>query len=226
MTKKTKEDGFYVELGGKRIYYRPESKKSIDVEVLLLNLVLYVVILLYGFGYLSWPVFLLVFYLLAVRAFVANHDRLHANHKERLPRFLEFIAEELAVVVTPWDEPYDSVKRKHLKHHATHVHDANPGLDTRKDPHSAFEAGGFFRAFFSCLFYEEVQMGVCLRVVFTACLCIPFCKGPLCMLLDGINFWCCFLPCAWWVFHPGLCFPGWSISPLFTALAFPGSCRG
>ena len=155
-TQNTERD-LYVQFGEQRVFYTPESKKSIDLEVLLLNTVLYAVILLYGFDYLKWPLFLLLFYMLAIRAFVANHDRTHASGRDRLPPWLEALSEGFAVVVTPWDEPYDSVKRKHLKHHATHVHDPSPGLDARDSAHSVYEFGGFFRSFFSCLFYEEVQ---------------------------------------------------------------------
>ncbi len=151
------ERSHYVRFGEERVFYTPESKSSIDLEILFLNTVLYVLIVLYGFGYLQWPVFLLLFYMLAARAFVANHDRTHADHRSRLPGWLEAIAEGFAVVVTPWDEPYDSVKRKHLKHHATHVHEASPGLDPEHDPHSLYESGGFWGSLLACLFYEEVQ---------------------------------------------------------------------
>ena len=35
--------------------------------------------------------------------------------------------------------------------------------DVSSDPHSAFESGGWFKAFLSCLFYEEIQLWLDLR---------------------------------------------------------------
>jgi hypothetical protein len=45
-----------------------------------------------------------------------------------------------------------------MTHHRTHRPGKTPVLDTRSDPHSAFEMGGFVRALFSSIFYEEVQL--------------------------------------------------------------------
>lgn len=163
MNNKNVEKDLYIKVRGKDISYRPELKKSIDIEILLLNLLLFTIIILYGLNYIIWPIFLLLFYTLAMRVFIGNHDRMHANHKNRLPRFFEIIAEGIAVVVTPWDEPYNSIRKKHLKHHSTHIHNHSSDFDTKKDPHSVYELGGLFRVFLSCLFYEEVQLFLDIR---------------------------------------------------------------
>ena len=78
------------------------------------------VIAFFSLEYLGWPLFLLIFYAVAMRIFIGNHDRYHADQRIRLPRFFEIISEKFAAVVTPWDEPYDSIRKKHLRHHATH----------------------------------------------------------------------------------------------------------
>ena len=153
----------HIKIGEDNISFIQESKKSVELAILSLNILLYIVILLFGFEYLSVPLFLLLFYSLAMRLFIGNHDRMHSNNKNRLPRFIEVIAEGFAVVVTPWDEPYDSIKRKHIKHHSTHINENESEFDTQNDPHSIFELGGFFRVVISCMFYEELQLFLDIR---------------------------------------------------------------
>ena len=158
MNKKNKGKDIYIPIGEKEISFRPESKKSIDIELLLLNILLFSLIAIFSLGYINWPLFLFLFYAFAMRVFIGNHDRIHASKKNKFSRFVEVFAEGIAVVVTPWDEPYDSFKKKHLTHHAKHAQNNSSKLDTKNNPHSVFELGGFFRVFFSCFFYEEVQL--------------------------------------------------------------------
>lgn len=158
VNKNLKVKSVSVTLGAEHLSFQPESKKSIDLEIFFINILLFGLVFAYSYNYLSLPIFLLLFYSTAMRFFIGNHDRFHASQQNRLPRFLEAITEGFAVVVTPWDEPFDSVKWKHLKHHATHVSGVSAPLDTKSDPHGAFELGGFFRVFFSCVFYEEIQL--------------------------------------------------------------------
>ena len=146
-----------VRIGDQKVNYIPETKRAIDTELLLLHIPLLADIALFSLDVINWPVFMLIFYPIAMRIFIGNHDRYHADHKIRLPRFWDWLSENLAVVVTPWDEPHDSIKRKHLIHHATHVNEKDGVLDSKNDPHSLYESGGFLSVFFSCLFYEEVQ---------------------------------------------------------------------
>ncbi len=155
MNKHNNKD-LYVVVGENHIFYRPEFKKAIDMEILTLNIFLFIAIFLFAANLIEWPLFMLLFYVIAMRVFIANHDRMHANHQIRLPRLLEKIAEGFAVVVTPWDEPYDSIRKKHLRHHSTHLNDVGPKHQVM-DPHSVFEEGGLLRVIFSCLFYEEIQ---------------------------------------------------------------------
>ena len=150
-------------VGEEKLSFTSESKRSIDIEVLLLNIPLFALIILLGLGYIPWPLFILIFYPIAMRIFIANHDRYHADQKIRLSPFYEAISEGLAVVVTPWDEPNDSIRKKHLKHHASHAHGKTSAFDTKSDPHSVFEHGGFIRVLFSCLFYEETQLFLDIR---------------------------------------------------------------
>ncbi|MCB0649702.1 MAG: fatty acid desaturase [Saprospiraceae bacterium] len=152
-----------ISLGNEKISFVPETKKAIDIELMLLHIPLLATIAAFSLDYIGWPVFLLLFYVIAMRIFIGNHDRYHASHKARLPRFLEAFSEGLAVVVTPWDEPYDSIRRKHLKHHTTHNPGNSSSLDSHHDPHSVYELGGIVRVFFSCLFYEEIQFYFDLR---------------------------------------------------------------
>ncbi len=88
---------------------------------------LFAVIVLFSLDYLNWPLFLLIFYAVSMRIFIGNHDRYYADQRTRLPRFFEIISENLAVVVTPWDEPYNSIRKKHLRHHATHSQGKSSG---------------------------------------------------------------------------------------------------
>ena len=150
--------GISIRLGAEKAVFKPESKKALDLELLLLHIPLFAVIAAFSMDYIPLWLFFLLFYSIAMRIFIGNHDRFHTDHKHRLPYVLEKISEGLAVVTTPWDEPYDSIKWKHLKHHITHRPGAKPMKDTTKDPHAVYEMGGFFSSLFSCLFYEEVQL--------------------------------------------------------------------
>ncbi len=147
-----------LKIGENNLTFKSETKKAIDTEILLLHIPLLLIIIAYGLNFLTWPLFFLLFYVIAMRVFIGNHDRYHSNTNVRLPRFLEIFAEGLGVIVTPWDEPYDSIKRKHLIHHATHKTGEIPIYDTKKDPNCAYEMGGLFNVLLSCLFYEEVQL--------------------------------------------------------------------
>ncbi|MEN8228131.1 MAG: fatty acid desaturase [Bacteroidota bacterium] len=153
-----KEKSVSVVIGQENLSFQPESKKSIDLEMFFINILLLGLVFAYSSNYLTLPIFLPLFYAIAMRFFIGNHDRMHASQHDRLPRFFEAITEGFAVVVTPWDEPFDSVKWKHLKHHSTHVSGKSAPFDTKSDPHSAFELGGFLRVFISCVFYEEIQL--------------------------------------------------------------------
>jgi fatty acid desaturase len=152
-----------VKIGDEDLTIQPESKRAVDIELLLLNLLLYAIVAAFSFDLIAWPIFLLLFYPIAMRVFIGNHDRYHAKRGERLPRFLEAISEGWAVVVTPWDEPYPSIRKKHLRHHGTHAPGMSSKYDPETDPHSVFELGGIVRVLFSCLFYEEVQLVLDIR---------------------------------------------------------------
>lgn len=145
-------------IGAEEFTIQPEPKKALDSEILFLNLLVYAVVLAYAFGHLIWPVFYLLFHLAYMRVFIGNHDRFHTDASRHWPRPIEFIAEHFALVVTPWDEPYDSIRKKHLTHHVTHLPNKIPGHDVSQDPHCVYEAGGFWRALLHCAFYEEVQL--------------------------------------------------------------------
>lgn len=152
-----------VRIGDVRVSYLPETKKGIDTELLLLLIPLLADIAIFSLDIINWPVFMLIFYPIAMRIFIGNHDRYHSDYKVRLPRILDWLAENLAVVVTPWDEPHDSIRRKHLIHHATHVNDKDGMHDSKNDPHSLYESGGLLSVLFSCLSYEEVQFYLDIR---------------------------------------------------------------
>ena len=152
-----------LEIGKDELCFKPETKKSIDIELFLLNVPLFIIVGIYSFDLIPWPIFLLLFYVIAMRIFIGNHDRYHADVSVRLPKFWEKISEGFAIVVTPWDEPYDSIRRKHLKHHESHDNGESSKYDTKNDPHSVFELGGFFRVLMSCMFYEEIQFYFDLR---------------------------------------------------------------
>lgn len=152
-----------MKIGTEELAYKSEFKKAIDIELLILHVPLFGLVAAFSFDYITWPLFLLLFYSIAMRIFIGNHDRYHADQRIRLPRFLEAISEGLAVVVTPWDEPYSSIRKKHLKHHATHTPGKSSKYDTKADPHSVFENGGLMRVLFSCLFYEELQLYLDIR---------------------------------------------------------------
>lgn len=147
-----------MKVGTEEILIHPESKRALDVEIVLLTALTYVVIFLYAQDYFSWPLFYLLFHLFYMRFFMGNHDRFHVDLSRRWPRPLEWFAENFAVVVTPWDEPYDSIKKKHFTHHLTHFPEQEPETDFDKDPHSIYESGGMWRSLFYCFFFEEAQL--------------------------------------------------------------------
>jgi len=146
-----------IQLGKESVSYQMETKKSLDIEILILNLLMTALILAFSFGLIVTPIFFVLFHMIGVRSFIAGHDRMHTNHKVRFGRILESLFEGFAIVVTPWDEPYDSVKRKHIAHHISHAPGKHLELDSRKDPHSLYESSVVI-ASFSCLFFEEVQL--------------------------------------------------------------------
>jgi fatty acid desaturase len=129
-----------------------------DIEIILLNIIVYAVVLIYAFGHLNWPVFYLLFHLTYMRVFMGNHSRMHSAKSNGWPKLIEAFAEYFAVVVAPWDEPYDSIKKKHITHHMTHLPSKMPENNMNRDPHSAFETGGFWRSLLSSMFYEGVQL--------------------------------------------------------------------
>ncbi|MFQ5447171.1 MAG: fatty acid desaturase [Saprospiraceae bacterium] len=145
-------------LGGEELTYRPEYKKSLDIEIMLLHVPLFAVVFAYAQGYIVWPLFYLLFHIFEMRIFIGNHDRFHTDMSVRLPRVIEAISEWVAVCVTPWDEPYESIKKKHITHHITHSAGESAPHDVANDPHLLYESGGPVRAFLNCLFFEEVQL--------------------------------------------------------------------
>jgi fatty acid desaturase len=146
-----------MKIGTEELTFIPETKMALDIEMLAWHIPLFTIVFAYALGYISWPIFFLLFYLVDARIFIGQHDRIHADRSKRFPRFADAFIEGLALCVTPWDEPYDSYLKKHLRHHTSHRPDSVPVFDTRNDPHSAFELGGFLQASVSCLFYEERQ---------------------------------------------------------------------
>ncbi|RMH60411.1 MAG: hypothetical protein D6677_13810 [Calditrichaeota bacterium] len=147
-----------MKIGNEEYKFRPEPKKAMDLEIFILLCGVYAVVFFYAFDYLSWPVFYLLFHIFYMRVFIGNHDRMHADRTKKWPRPLELFFEHFAMVVTPWDEPFDSIRAKHRTHHVTHLPNREPDHNVLKDPHSLYEAKGFFQSFFYCLFYEEVQL--------------------------------------------------------------------
>jgi fatty acid desaturase len=147
-----------MKIGSEVVAIKPEAKKALDVEIFLRNLAVFAVVLAYALDFVSVGVFLVLLYLAYARFFIGNHDRFHTNAATRWPRWFEALSETFQLGVVPWVEPYDSIRRKHMTHHATHRPGKTPVLDTRRDPHSAFENYGFLRSFLSCLFWEEGQL--------------------------------------------------------------------
>ncbi|TFG67227.1 MAG: hypothetical protein E4H27_09255, partial [Anaerolineales bacterium] len=152
-----------MKIGTETLTFTPETKKAMDIELVTWHIPLFAIVFAYALGYISWPIFFVLFYLVDARIFICQHDRIHANRSQRFPRFAETITEGIALCVTPWDEPYDSYRIKHLQHHGSHRPGTIPVLDTRNDPHSAYELGGFLQSFLSCLFYEERQLLIDIR---------------------------------------------------------------
>ena len=152
-----------MKIGAEELVLQPETKRALDIEIMLLNIPLFAAIFTYAYGYIAWPVFYLLFHIFEMRIFISNHDRFHTDASTRLPRPLEFVAEWLAASVTPWDEPYDSVRRKHILHHSTHLPGKAGSDDPAKDPHAVYEMGGFWRALLGSIFYEEIQLYLDIR---------------------------------------------------------------
>lgn len=152
-----------MKIGTEEFTIQSESKKAMDVEIVFVNLLVYAVVFIYAFDYLSWPVFYLLFHHLYMSFFMGTHDRFHADRSRRWPPPVEFFAEHFALVVIPWAEPYDSIRQKHFTHHATHLPKKTPGHDMLQDPHSIYEAGGFWRSLFYCTFFEEAQFVIDIR---------------------------------------------------------------
>jgi len=152
-----------IKIGAEEFTIQQESKRAMDVEIILLNVLLYAVVIIYAFDYLSWPVFYLLFHLCYMRIFMGNHDRMHTDSSKHWPRPIEFFAEHFALVAFPWAEPYDSIRKKHFTHHKTHRPKKTPGQDILQDPHSIYEAGGFWRSLFYCVFFEEAQFIIDIR---------------------------------------------------------------
>ena len=152
-----------MKIGTEEFAIKPESKKAMDVEIILLLVLVYTIVFIYALDYISWPIFYLLFHFFYMRFFMGNHDRFHADTSRHWPRPVELFAEYFALVVTPWDEPYDSIRKKHFTHHVTHLPKKSPDHDILQDPHSAYEAGGLWRALFCCMFFEEVQLVIDIR---------------------------------------------------------------
>lgn len=152
-----------MKIGTEEFNIHSESKQLLDVEIVLLNITVYIVVFTYAFDYLSWPVFYLLFHLFYMRFFMGNHDRFHADTSKRWPRPIELFTEYFGLMVTPWDEPYDSIRQKHFSHHKSHLPNKTPGHNMLQDPHSVYEAGGFWRSLFYSTFYEEVQLIIDIR---------------------------------------------------------------
>jgi fatty acid desaturase len=150
-------------IGTEEFNIQPTSKKAMDIWLIILNVLLYTVVFVWAFGYLSWPVFYLLFHLVYMRIFMGNHERFHSRKPENWPRPIQVFSEYFALVVTPWDEPPDSIRKKHFTHHATHRPGKTPGSDMLQDPHSIYEAGGAWRSLFFSLFFEEAQLYIDIR---------------------------------------------------------------
>lgn len=150
-------------IGTEDFQFEVESKRKLDTVLMLLHVPLFALIWAYAEGYLPFLMFLAAFYLVEIRIFSLHHDRVHADFGKRLPGPLDTLADWMELIVTPWDEPFPSYSAKHLKHHASHIADRVPARDLKSDPHSAFESGGWFKAFLGCLFYEEIQLWLDLR---------------------------------------------------------------
>lgn len=152
-----------MKIGTEEFTIQRESKKAMDVEIILVNVLVYAVTFIYAFDYLSWPVFYLLFHHVYMSYFMGTHDRFHADQSKHWPRPIEFFAEYFALVAMPWAEPLDSIRKKHFTHHKTHRPKKTPGYNILQDPHSIYEGGGFWRALFYCTFFEEAQLLIDIR---------------------------------------------------------------
>jgi fatty acid desaturase len=152
-----------MKIGAEEFNIQPTPKKTMDIQLIILVALTYTVVFIYAFGYLSWPVFYLLFHLVYMRFFMGNHERFHSRKSENWPRAIQVFSEYFALAVTPWDEPFDSVRKKHFTHHATHRPGKTPGSDMLQDPHSIYEAGGAWRSLFFSLFFEEAQLIIDIR---------------------------------------------------------------
>lgn len=152
-----------MKIGKEELTLERETKKAMDVEIILVNVLVYIVVFIYAFDYVSWPVFYILFHHVYMNYFMGTHDRFHADQSKRWPAPINWFAENFALVVFPWAEPLDSIKPKHFTHHKTHRPNKTPGRDMLQDPHSIYEAGGFWRALFYCIFFEEAQLYIDIR---------------------------------------------------------------
>ncbi len=147
-----------MKIGNEEYLIKPLSKRTLDIEMVILMFMVYVTVYLWVFEYISWPIFYIVFHFFYMRFFMGNHERFHSIKSKNWPRLFEIFSEYFALAVTPWDEPYDSIRTKHFIHHATHVRGKKPTQEILQNPHSIYEAGGFWRSLFFCLFFEEAQL--------------------------------------------------------------------
>ena len=152
-----------MKIGTEEFTIQSESKKMMDMEIVFLNVVIYAMVFVYASGNLSWLVFFLLFHPIYMSFFMGSHDRMHTDRSRRWPRPIEFFAEHFALVVFPWAEPYDSIRKKHFTHHKTHLPKKTPDDDILQDPHSIYEVGGFWRSLFYCTFFEETQLVIDIR---------------------------------------------------------------
>jgi len=146
-----------MKIANEEFVIKPLSKKKLDIEMVVLIFMVYVAVFLWAFDFISWLFFYLIFHFFYMRFFMGNHERFHSKKSKNWPRPLEAFSEYFALAVTPWDEPYNSIRIKHYMHHSTHLPGKKPIQDILQDPHSVYEMGGFWRSLFFCLFYEEAQ---------------------------------------------------------------------
>lgn len=84
-----------MKIGLEELRYKPEDKKALDMELFMLHVPLFLAIFVYSLGYIAWPIFFLIFYMIEIRIFIGNHDRFHTDVRNRFPRFFEALTEWL-----------------------------------------------------------------------------------------------------------------------------------
>lgn len=132
-----------------------EKKVNLDILVFSTNIILYMLIYLYSINLINSYIFAIVFYIIFSKVFVFNHDRTHTTNSN-YNKFFETIVELTYVAVVPWEEQYNSYKKKHLIHHRFHKKSSDKLQNYRNNPHILFEKD-LKTAFFSSLFYSEIQ---------------------------------------------------------------------